>query len=66
MSLLPPSIHSYLWFYSYLAKKWNIPFEDLCSYLVDKVGIIEVKKNLGRSDVLGKYGSEALKILDNI
>jgi hypothetical protein len=33
---------------------------------VDKVGIIEVKKNLGRSDVLVKYDSEALKILDNI
>jgi hypothetical protein len=49
-----------------IAKVWNIPFEELCSFLVANLGKPRLRRLVNTSDVLKNYGKECLSTWNEV
>lgn len=45
-----------------LSKKWNLPFEDISSCLIEKLGKEEAKRLVGKDDIIQYYGKDMVSI----
>lgn len=49
-----------------ISKKWNIPFEEAGSYLIDKLGKEEAERLVGKENITQHYGKKATPIWESL
>ena len=49
-----------------LSKKWNLPFEETGTYLIDKLGKEEAKQLVGKDNIIQHYGKDAISIWESL
>jgi len=49
-----------------ISKKWNLPFEEIGSYLIDKLGKEEAKELVGKENIMQYYGKDATSIWESL
>ena len=49
-----------------LSKKWNLPFEEIGSCLIDKLGKGEAKKLVGKDNIIQYYGEDMIAIWESL
>jgi len=49
-----------------LAKSWNIKFEDICTYLFDRIDKNDLRNEMKKESILKIYGNKALALWDTL
>jgi len=49
-----------------LSKKWNLPFEEIGSCLIEKLGKEEAKRLVGNDDIIQYYGEDMVSIWESL